>query len=158
MTFFIEHETKTHVSQTKINEKKFAKVSTCNNKYSFRIIHQTTTNNNKQQQTHNKHTPQHHNTTTPQHHNTTTPQHHNTTTPQHDNTTTRQHDNTTAQLHNCTTAQLHNCKFSTRAFPFLCSDFLVKISCWRLMELHTPRVSRSGGESDASVHTCGMHG
>ena len=44
VTIFIGRETETHIVPTKINETKFAKVSSSYNKYSFRIIiHSTTT-------------------------------------------------------------------------------------------------------------------
>ena len=46
VTIFIWRETKTHILQTKINEKKFAKVSPSNNNYSFRIIWPFNNNNN----------------------------------------------------------------------------------------------------------------
>ena len=48
VTIFIGRETTTHILPTKINENKFAKVSSTNKNYSFRIINHSTTKINQQ--------------------------------------------------------------------------------------------------------------
>ena len=124
VAMFIGRETKTHILPTKIT--KIAKVNLSNQTYSFRIINHSTTKQPKQpnnQTTHNQ-------TTHNQQHTTNNTQHTTTTT-----TTT-----TTTQV-------------VTQALPWFASYLFVEDFMWVAVELHTQRVPRGGGESDASVCT-----